>query len=324
VTTGSETLPQPSVTTGGEAVSDPGDSLSGVPHVKVKKKRPRKGLIVIILLSVALAAAVAFLAYYFIKLDNANARIEKQQQEIEHQKELIEKKETFGAAVKGLIVTASKFDGLLMTSIVPFDEYEIVVAEAWDDRRDANGLDRDTARVRSAQKDLEALLTAAQSQATTNTTATMYETVTDQLGGGFVSSLIDDADSICETDALACVVSDDPYTVHFDAADNSAPYMTDFLRTGIAYHEFAHVLQITNPAPTETTLEAFGGDEETMADCFALTYLPGWKLDHRIWTSRYEYWDVSIGYGYTCNASQKQAVRDWYGQLGFHIHPLSQ
>ena len=100
--------------------------------------------------------------------------------------------------------------------------------------------------------------------------------------------------------------------------------MTDWLRTGIAYHEFAHVLQFTNPGPTDTALESFDGDTETMADCFALTYLDGWTLDHTIWINRYRYWEVSIGYGYTCNETQRQVVRDWYGQLGFQSRPITQ
>ena len=123
---------------------------------------------------------------------------------------------------------------------------------------------------------------------------------------------------------LACVVSSDPYTVHFDAADTTLPYMNDWLRTGLAYHEFAHSLQMTNPGPTAVALEAFGGDSETMADCFALTYLDGWTLDHKIYVSSFEYWQVSIGYGYTCNDTQKQAIRDWYGQLGYQPAPISQ
>ena len=112
--------------------------------------------------------------------------------------------------------------------------------------------------------------------------------------------------------------------MHFDAADDNVEYTNDFIRSGVAYHEFAHVLQMTNPDATDAALEAFGDDDEIMADCFALTYLDGWKLDHRIWVSSYEYWDVSIGYGYTCNESQKQVIRDWYSQLGYQATPISQ
>ena len=92
----------------------------------------------------------------------------------------------------------------------------------------------------------------------------------------------------------------------------------------LSYHEFAHVLQFTNPQPTTTALDAFGGDSETMADCYALTYLPGWKLHHRVWVSSYQYYEVDIGYGYTCNESQRQVVRDWYEQLGYTTGPIAQ
>jgi len=84
------------------------------------------------------------------------------------------------------------------------------------------------------------------------------------------------------------------------------------------------VLQLTNPEATDTAVAAFGGDSETMADCFALTFLPGWTLDHTVWINSYQYYEASIGYGYTCDAAQAQVMRDWYGQLGVHLRPISQ
>jgi hypothetical protein len=226
--------------------------------------------------------------------------------------------------MQGLMSTASGFDGVLMTSLVPLDHYQAVASRAWVHRWDPDALDRDIAEILTAADDLDALRAAANTQATTNSTGTTYETVIDQLGGGFVASVIDDADALCEDDVLACVSSDDPYTVHFDATDSELPYMTDWLRTGLAYHEFAHVLQMTNPEPTETARTFFDGNVETMADCFALTYLDGWTLDHRIWANKYQYWDVSIGYGHVCDDTQRQAVRDWYQQLGVEVRPISQ
>src|SRR5690606_31126204 len=106
--------------------------------------------------------------------------------------------------------------------------------------------------------------------------------------------------------------------------DTTQPWMTDFIRTGLSYHEFAHVLQFTNPQQTETALEAFKGDHERMADCFALTYLKGWKLDHQVWINDYQYYDVSVGYGYTCNSTQRTAIREWYESLPFQSRPISQ
>lgn len=306
------------------AVDEPAIAPDATPQVERRARKPRGKIITIVLLSLAIATAVAFIALYSIKLAEANSVIEKQEQQIKKQQNLIDKKETFGAAMNGLMGSAKKFDGILTASIIPFDEYEADARQGWLDRWDSSALTRDTTTVRTAVQHLEVLRSTASTQAATNDTGTKYEAVIDQLGGGFVSSKIDDAHSLCESDALACVISDDPYTVHFDVTDNSAPYMNDWLRSGVAYHEFAHVLQFTNPVPTKTALASFGDNTETMADCFALTYLDGWTLDHRVWVGHYTYWDVSIGYGYTCNDTQKQAVREWYSALGFHTHPISQ
>ena len=141
-----------------------------------------------------------------------------------------------------------------------------------------------------------------------------------------MTTSLNTADAACDdTTAWGCVAGVDPYTVHFDAAEMGAePFMTDWIRTGVAYHEYAHVLQMTNPDPTDKAVESFGGDWETMADCYALTVLPGWTLDHTIWVSDYEYWEVSVGYGYTCNASQKQVIRDWIAEVGYTHKPISQ
>lgn len=296
-----------------------------LPPVDKVVTRSRKGMIVtIVLLGVALLTAVGFLAFYLLELDAANTRIADQDGQIEEQRILIEKKETFGAAMHDLVDAASEFDGVLVSSVVPFEQYERLAYRAWNKRWEPAALDRETASARLATEYLEELLSTASTEAATNSTGSKYEAVIDSLGSGFVTSVIDDADTLCESDVLACVVSDSPREVHFDAADTSLPYMTDWIRTGLAYHEFAHVLQFTNPEPTEIALESFGGDVETMADCFALTYLDGWTLDHRVWDGPFYYWDVSIGYGYTCNATQRQAIRDWRESLGFSMRPIDQ
>jgi hypothetical protein len=304
----------------------PGDPVPPIAESAPPKpaKRSRRGLITIILLSVALLAALAALGYGYLQLTDANARIEEQDHELEQQRQLIDKKETFSAAMQSLQTTTTSFEGVRLTSIVPVDQYAALASRAWAHRWDAAQLDRDIADVQAAEQSLADVLAAAATQATTNVTGTTNESVIDSLGGGFVASVFDDADTLCETDVLACVVSDDQYTVHFDAADSTLPYMTDFIRTGLAYHEFAHNLQMANPGPTEVAVAAFGGDRETMADCFALTYLDGWKLEQQVFVSSTTYYQVSIGYGYTCNDEQKQVIRDWYDQLGFHAAPISQ
>ncbi len=300
-------------------------------HLDPKKKRSVGKLITIILLCISLITVIAFLAVNIIKLSEANDRIadqnrqiEDKNHEIEKQRELIEKKEIFGATMKSLMDTAKTFDGALMGDIVPFESYETIAAQAWDNRWDSAGLTADNETALTYANELQAVRVAADTQASTNTTGSHYETVTDQLGQGYVTSLLDDADTICRRDVLACVKGSDPYTVHFDIADNAKDPYNDWLRTGVAYHEFAHVLQFTNPGPTDIAVESFGGDVETMADCFALTYLDGWTLDHRLRDSHGRQWRINIGYGYTCNASQRQVIVDWYGKLGFHYRSISQ
>ena len=289
---------------------------------KAPAARPKR--LALILLGVGLALTIGAVIFLVVQLLSANSRIAEQNRELDQQRELIEKKETFGAAMAQLLETASLLDGSLMSSLVPLDSYESIARLAWSHRWSAGSVEADTRRIQSEEATLKDLVSEASAQAGSNTSGTTYEAVIDDLGGGHATTVIDDADTLCEADVLACVVYDDPFAVHFDAADAGQPYMTDWLRTGIAYHEFAHVLQMTNPDATDTALEAFGGDPETMADCFALTYLSGWTLDHRVYVSSYEYWDVSIGYGYTCDETQAQAVRDWYGQLGVHLRPISQ
>ena len=294
----------------------------GAPLHDAAPRRPRR--VAVILLSIALVITLVALGGAIALLTIASSRIDEQQKRIDEQKELIEKKETFGAAMEQLLDTAAAFEGTLTASIVPLDDYQRVARSAWTHRWSSGALDRDIDRVQASQRELETLLADAATEASTNASGTTYESVIDSLGAGHVVSLLDDADTLCETDVLACVTSDDPYSVHFDAKDTTLPYITDWIRTGLAYHEFAHVLQLTNPGPTEKALEAFNGDTETMADCFALTFFDGWTLDHTVWVSSYQYYEASIGYGYTCNADQAQVVRDWYAELGVRLKPISQ
>lgn len=283
------------------------------------------------MLSIALVAVVAFLIMYIVKLSEANDRITDQneeiqehEREIEKQRELIEKKETFGASMDALMETAKTFDGALLGDIVPIEKYEELATQAWENRWDSASLAVDNESVRAFSRELLAVRSAADTQVSTNVTGSRYEAVTDQLGRGYVTSMLDDASSLCSREVIACVKGNDPYTVHFDAAANSKPAYNDWIRTGVAYHEFAHVLQFTNPQATEVAVESFSGDVETMADCFALTYLDGWTLNHRVTVNQGRQWRVSIGYGYTCNASQRQVIVDWYSKLGFHYRSISQ
>lgn len=280
--------------------------------------------IAIILLGLALASAIVAIVLVLLQLEEARAELERRQEIIREQEEIIDRKEIFGAAAEELLRVAAAFEGNRLGALVPFDQYETDIRAAWHHRWKPDALDRDTETLKAATAELEALLEKAAAEAAGNTTGSTYEEVIDRLGGGFVTSVFADARTSCSGEALACVSSDDPFTVHFDRAENGKPWMTDWIRTGIAYHEYAHVLQFANPEPTDTALAAFDGDHETMADCFALTYLDGWTLDHRVWIGSTRYWDVSIGYGQSCTSAQEQALRSWYDALPFVLRPIQQ
>jgi hypothetical protein len=293
------------------------------PPAETPARRSRGAKVAVWLLSAALLLLVGagtWLVLQYVAaqelISEQEDEIRQQEDEIEQQRELIDEKESFGAAMTALMVTTEKFSGVLTASVVPWDSYDRLVERAWSHRWDAVKLAADTGQVELETEQLELAWTTAQTEAASNASGTTYEAVIDSLGDGFVRSVLDTESCGDDQFILGCVYENDPYLVHFDAVENTQPYMTDEIRTGIAYHEFAHVLQFTNPDATEVALEAFAGDWEVMADCFALTYLPGWKLDHVVWTSSYEYWDVNIGYGVTCTEPQRQAVRDWYAQLG--------
>jgi hypothetical protein len=294
------------------------------PYLPAPKRRRPVGLIVTVsLLSLLLATAIAAFVWYFLQLQDANVTIREQQHELEEQRDLIDKKETFGAAMEGLLDEVGTYEGVPLASLIPWDRYELLAAQSWARRWDATALDASIASVEKARLELVTQRETAEQQAASNASGSAYETVLDSLGAGYVTWVREDADTLCQSDVLACVTSENPLIVHVDAADDALEYTNDWLRTGIAYHEFAHVLQFTNPEPTETALASFDGDVETMADCFALTYLDGWTLHHTIWVSSYQYWEVDIGYGYTCTETQRQVVRDWYGQLGVHPRQIS-
>lgn len=291
--------------------------------VRMPRSR-RTPLVITVVLGVLLLGALAIGGWLYLQLDEAHGQIRNQQeqldeqdQQLEEQKEIIDQKETFSAAMVRLQDTMQGVDGLPFATLAEDDRFEELATQGWAHRWHVNAVKTDTRAVEEITTKLDEVVTAARAEAAANSTGTAWEAALDQLGRGYVSMVMDPDATFCGDDqAMACVRSDDPFVVHVVAPSDAEPQNSDWIRTGVAYHEFAHVLQYTNPVQTDATLPVFGGDVERMADCYALTMLDGWTLDHRSWVNAYEYWDVSIGYGYTCNDSERQAIRDWHAQLG--------
>ena len=291
------------------------------PQPAPPRRRPVGWIVTAVILAVSLIAIVAVAVWLYVQrtqdratIDDQQREIEEQQQQLDEQRDLIDRKEAFGAAVENLLGEVESLRGMPLASVVPWDSYDSLAWQAWSRRWDLAGMDQSIRAVEDARTRLAAERADAANAASVNASGSAYEAALDALGQGYVTWSLDD---VCSTaDAIACVRSSDPRVVHVDVAREAEPYMTDRIRTGVAYHEFAHVLQFTNPEPTATALEAFGGDAETMADCFALTFLDGWTLDSRVWDSDSSYWEVSIGYGVECDDAQKQVIRDWRASLG--------
>lgn len=290
--------------------------------------RPKRRVGVIVAISLLSAAVLAIgvgLTVVLLQLDRALTVIDEQQQKLEEQRDLIDQKETFSQAAQELMTTAAQLDGVPFATLVDTNYIRTLIERGWTHRWIPNVLDQDIKDVREETAELSELVSAAADQRASNGSGTFFENVTDSLGSGYVTTSLDTVQATCSSDAWGCVNSTEPLVIHYDNANTqAAPYMNDWLRTGLAYHEYAHVLQFTNPEQTADALNAFNGDAETMADCYALTYLDGWVLDHTIWTSAFEYWEVSLGYGYTCNSSERQVIRDWVGSLGYQHEPISQ
>ena len=294
-------------------------------------KRRHPALPWIIVLASLLVVAIGGLVYLLVQnglknaaLDDANDQIDQQQQQIQQQNDMLNQKESFGAAMDQLMQVVAQFDGAPTATVVPVADYQDTADAAWQQRRDTAAVAALTAQIQDDTTALQGVLDAAAQQRATNASGTVGEGVVDRLGQGFATTVYDDAKALCGVDdAIGCVSSDDPTTVHLDAAGFSEPYTDDWGRTYVAEHEFAHVLQFTNPDPTETALDAFGGDVETMADCYALTLSNSWSLSRKVTVGGWVY-TVDYGYGQVCNASQRDVIRQWISDIGFRYAPITQ
>jgi hypothetical protein len=309
--------------------SDPAEEARSSP-VGRTSRRPRTSTVVLsVLLSLVVAAGGLGFFWLSTQLQEARTQISDQQRQIadqqrriDEQDEMIERKEQFGAAMDDLYTTVDPLVGLPFATVVPWYRAEELADRAWIHRRHPDSLEWDIRDLRALTSEISARTAAVGDRAGSNASGTAWEAALDTLGRGWVSTVFDEDGTPCGPTALACVSSDDPFTVHVRASTRTDPTMTEWIRTGAAYHEYAHVLQFTNPQDTDAALATFDGDAETMADCFALSFLDGWSLDHEVTIDEYSFYEVSVGYGYTCDGDERQVIRDWVAGLGIQRQPV--
>ncbi len=285
----------------------------------------------LIVLAVAFVAAAAGCGVLWTALQATNAslgdlndRIDQQQQQIDQQQDLLDEKQQFGESMDHLMQTAADFKGVPFATIVPLDEYQRLAESGWDDRNSPTAIVADIATAKADAKQLTSLRSAATKQRRTDRSGTLAESILDRRGHGFVATAYGNAKKSCKlSDAMGCVYSGQPYTVHLDRAKFAAAYTNDWARTLITDHEFAHVLQFTNPGPTATALKSFDGDVETMADCYALTMTHSWTLQDQVVVGNW-IWTNTYGYGHVCGDAQRKVIRRWVSRLGFDYHSVGQ
>jgi hypothetical protein len=167
-------------------------------------------------------------------------------------------------------------------------------------------------RMQGFRAELEVNVTAAESRRTI-ASGSITEPLVDQAGDGFIDVRWDAAE-FCDSDGgtLACVDTSDPLTIHLMPETSLGG---DWSKRMVVTHELAHVYQEADAARFDDGGSSwqrlldrglFQGSDEKMADCYALTVHDAWSLSSGNFT---------VGYGYVCDAAERQAIREWAAEL---------
>lgn len=170
-------------------------------------------------------------------------------------------------------------------------------------------------RATKYRSDLQRLITAAEGRRA-NASGTSEEQLVDSAGNGFID-IQWNADSECSTSenpesTTAGCVTNTPEQLIVHILPREKMRGGDEAARITTLHELAHLYQHTDvettadgevgPATKLKEAGLFQGSGEVMSDCYALTYLGLNSLTVG---------DVTLGYGYVCNDSERQAIRDW-------------
>lgn len=169
-----------------------------------------------------------------------------------------------------------------------------------------------TAEARQMRQKLEQRIAAAKVRRA-NASGSVSEGLVDSAGNGFIDIRWDAATACGKAKSktgqtVGCVKGSDPLTVHLL---KESAFSEDWDLRMVVVHELAHVYQRADEwsspggesrADRLVARGLFQKSNEKMADCYALTYYNEWSLERN---------GYRVGYGYVCNASERQAIRSW-------------
>lgn len=202
----------------------------------------------------------------------------------------------------------------LVTQTVAFERLEKSIAAPNITSAYASEL---TQRAQAAREQLEQRIADAAARRS-NASGSVTEGLVDAAGAGFID-IAWDADAACGTSrradegrVTAGCVSEDPLAVHI-APEDQLPGDTG-MRV-VVLHELTHLYQRADSDAHPDGLSAaaqlveqgyFQGSSESMADCYALTYLNQWTLTFE---------NRTMGYGYVCGDEERRLIREWAAQV---------
>jgi hypothetical protein len=169
----------------------------------------------------------------------------------------------------------------------------------------------------TAREELEQRIADAEARRT-NASGSVTEGIVDEAGAGFID-IAWDAATACATSQnadegrfTAGCVSEDPLAVHL-APEDQLP--GDMGMRVVVLHELTHLYQRADsdahPGGVSRATQLvdqgyFQGSSESMADCYALTYLDQWTLTFE---------NRTMGYGYVCGEEERGLIRQWAAEV---------
>jgi hypothetical protein len=231
--------------------------------------------------------------------------------------EISENIATYQAELETIRTLSADFEGNPVAPLIldqpRLDEIAARAADPDMNVFESRGIVQDIGWVRA---NLEPIVAAAQ-QRRANASGSVSEALVDQAGNGYIDIAWDAAEhcgDVSEPDkvTVACPTGGSAPAIHI-MAESYYPSQDAFEH--VVLHELAHLYQSADQArfadgagDVDRLLAQglFNGSEESFADCYALTYQNLWTLD---------FGDIIYGYGYICNDSERQQIRDWAAAL---------